>query len=173
METGQSEGGCGGRVENPGSQRGFAHPDDTEAVEVGKQQLDAIRAKWYPPENLPRQAHDGDATDVAVPERDGEEGLRVAGLVLRGEARVGGEGAPGPADGAEATEVLGRQAQQYLEQRVGRQHRRARVGYRDGVAQLGAGRHRSGVARDRRRRSRRAAPPEGGAMQVVNESQRV
>jgi len=120
MRAGQSEGNCGGRVENPGGQRGLAHPDDTEAVEVGEQQLDAIGGNAYPPENLPRQAHDGDAPDVAVPEGEGEEGLRVAGLVLRCEVRVGGEGAPGPADGAEAAELLGREAraQQDVEEDV-------------------------------------------------------
>jgi len=159
MEAGQSEGNSGGRIENPGGQRGFAAPDDTEAVEVGEQQLDVIGAEGYPPEHLPRQTHDGDSVAEAVPECDGEEGLRVAGLVHRGEVRVVGEGAPGPADGAEATEIFGREAQQDFEQSIGGQcRRRAGVGQRGGVAQLRAGRHRSGAVRDwRRRRS------EGGA----------
>ena len=134
METEQSNGNSSARVENPGGQRGFAPPKDTEAVEVGEQQLDAIGGNSYPPENLPRQAHDGDAPDVAVPKGEGEEGLRVAGLVLRCEVRVGGEGAPGPADGAEATDVLRREAKQDFEQRVKGQRRRAGVGCRGGMA---------------------------------------
>lgn len=113
--TGQTEGNCNGRIENPGGQRRFAIPDDTEAVEVGEQQLDAILAEGYPPEHLPRQTHNGDCPVIAVPECEGEEGLRVARLVHCGEVRVVGEGAPGPADDAEATEILVREAQQDFE----------------------------------------------------------
>jgi hypothetical protein len=50
--------------------------------------------------------------------RGDDKRLRVASRVGGGEVRVGEDGAPRPADGAEAAEVLGRDPQQDLVQRV-------------------------------------------------------
>lgn len=61
----------------------------------------------------------------------------VAGLVRRDEEWVEREGAPGGADGAQAAELLGRDAKEDLVQRIGRQV----VGSGGGGAQL-RGRHR-------------------------------
>jgi hypothetical protein len=120
IEAGQGHRSRVGRADDPGTPRGFALPDDADVVEVGAQHRDALRGDAYPPEHLPRHVEDGDAAGVAIEEYGGEEGFPVAVLVRHREVRVGGEGAPGPADGAEAAEVLGGEAQQDLEQRVGR-----------------------------------------------------
>lgn len=52
---------------------------------------------------------------------DGEERGRVAGGVRGDEVRVGGEGEPRAADGAEAADRPGREAQQDVEQQLRRQ----------------------------------------------------
>lgn len=69
-----------------------------------------------------------------------DERLGVAGRVGGNEVRIGEEGAPRPADGAEAAEVLGRDAQQDLAQHVGGQGQDAAVRVRPGAPVWG--RHR-------------------------------
>jgi hypothetical protein len=76
-----------------------------------------------PPDDVAgEQVHDADLAIIV--ERDhmdaGEDG--VAGRVGPGEARVGGERLPGPADGTEAAEVVGREAEQDIVQHVFGKH---------------------------------------------------
>lgn len=70
---------------------------------------------------------------------------RVAGRVCPGEARVGGEGAPCPADQAEAAELLGLDTEEHLAQHVRGQD--AVVGSKGISASYERRRHRSPAGR--------------------------
>ena len=88
----------------------------TGQVEARGEQAVAVHV-GYPVHHLAGQIHDMDVRLVA-PEIGQEERARVARRVLADEERVGGEGAPGAADGAEAAELPGGQPQQDVEQQV-------------------------------------------------------
>uniref|UniRef100_A0A0A9CGU9 Uncharacterized protein n=1 Tax=Arundo donax TaxID=35708 RepID=A0A0A9CGU9_ARUDO len=66
------------------------------------------------------QVHDMEVLAVAT-EGGHEERARVAGGVRLDEERVGGEGPPVPADGAEVADLLGREPHQHVEQHLQRQ----------------------------------------------------
>lgn len=83
---------------------------------------------WNPLKDIAGQVHNINAAAIVTVVVESEEQGRVAGLVRRGEEWVGGEGAPRLADGAEAAEVLGGDAQQDLVQRVRGEIARARGG---------------------------------------------
>ncbi|TVU40084.1 hypothetical protein EJB05_13532, partial [Eragrostis curvula] len=132
----QEGGRAGGRVQQAEAMGGLdqadkvaVHQDLERAPRRGAPPLHNVAGRVQEPDLGARALGRGVGDLVQVGDRDrgiaagdhghGEEGARVAGRVVGDEGRVGEEGAPRPADGAEAAERLGRgDAQQDLAEDV-------------------------------------------------------
>jgi hypothetical protein len=131
-------GRSGGRIEHPAS---VPVGGETGQVQACAQHVDAsVRDAGDPLEDVAGEVEDVDVR-LVVAELGHEERARVRGGVGADEDRIGGEGAPRAADGAEAADLPRRETQQGVEQRV----RGEPVG-----AGGGARSHRPGCRRHRR-----------------------